>query len=339
MVLFANFLNFLINKNNIALAVLAVILISAIALQYFEIYNFTKLSFSFFQGMYNHPIIALIPIVLSAVLYWLNKKQLNQQLYLDDAIAVKTKEAKTADLSFVDKLGDLAPFIKNDIRQIWRNKRTKTVFLMSFIFLFYGILFFSKPMYQEKMPAFLIFAALFITGGFAMNYGQFIPAWESAYYKMIMSQNIRYRKFLESKWLLMVATTFVLYILSIPYIYYGVDKFLMITAGAIYNIGFNSLFLLWAGSFNRKPIDLNASGFGNTQGTSVTQFLMVIPLMGIPMFLYWIFNKFFGFDAALIAIASVGIISLLLKNFFMNSIEKKYIKDKYATIHAFNQKS
>ena len=69
---------------------------------------------------------------------------------------------------------------------------------MSFLFLFYGLIFFTQETYQE-MPAMLMFAALFVTGGFTLNYGQFIPAWDSAHYKMLMSQSFKYRKFLESK--------------------------------------------------------------------------------------------------------------------------------------------
>ncbi|HHB52314.1 MAG TPA: hypothetical protein ENK75_04635, partial [Saprospiraceae bacterium] len=223
------------------------------------------------------------------------------------------------------------------IRLIWRNKRTKTVFLMSFAFVLYGLIFFTNPIYKEKMPAFLIFAALFTTGGFVINYGQFIPAWESSFYRMLMTQNLRYRLFLESKWSLMVVITGVLYVLSIPYLYFGLDIFLMITAGAIFNIGFNTLFLLYAGSFNRKRIDLNKSGFGNTQGTSATQFLIMIPVLGIPMFIFYLLNKFVGFNAGVIGIATIGVLALIFKNYFMNLIEKKYIKDKYATINAFNK--
>ena len=232
----------------------------------------------------------------------------------------------------------LMPFIKNDIRLIWRNKRTKTVFLMSFLFLFYGLIFFTQETYRE-MPAMLMFASLFITGGFTLNYGQFIPAWDSSHYKMLMSQSFKYRKFLESKWILMVVMTTVLYFLSFPYLYFGIDIFLMITAGAIFNIGFNSLFLLYSGSFNRKRIDLNKSGFGNTQGTSATQFLIIIPLMLFPMLIFWLFNKFVGGSSGYIAVASLGIISLLSKNYVMNYIEKKYIKDKYAMINAFEKEA
>ena len=334
----SNFLNFLINKNNKALLIIGAILVSLIGLQKFEIFNVVGYGGAIFNSIYQNPIYALVGVAILAFLYQLNYKQLRNQVYLDEAVATKVEEAKSADLSFTDRLGDVAPFIKNDIRLIWRNKRTKTVFLMSFLFLFYGMIFFSGKTYAD-MPAMLIFASLFITGGFTLNYGQFIPAWDSSHYKMLMSQSFRYRKFLESKWVLMVTMTTILYVLSFPYLYYGLDIFLMITAGAIFNIGFNSLFLLYAGSFNRKRIDLTKGGFGNTQGTSATQFLVVIPIMGIPMLLFWTFSTLINFNAGIIAIALVGILGFTLKNYVMNFIEKKYIKDKYVMINAFGKEA
>lgn len=340
LVLSANYINFLINKNNYALGVMVAVLAALFLVNKYEIFSITEVFAPVFQSVYNNPVLSILGVVALAGLYYANFKLLRNKVYLDDAIKSKEEVADSADLSFVDRLGDVAPFIKNDIRQIWRNKRTKTVFFMSFLFLFYGAIFFGEETYREKMPAFLVFAAIFVTGGFTLNYGQFIPAWDSEYYNMIMSQNIRYRKFLESKWYLMVVVSVGLYLLSIPYIYfYGLDIFLMITAGAIFNIGFNSLFLLFAGSFNKKRIDLNKSGFSNYQGTSATQFLIIIPIMGVPMLLFWVFNKFISFNSGVLAIAVVGILALAFKNYFMNLIEKRYIKNKYVAIHAFSQKS
>ncbi len=334
----SNFLNFLINKNNVAFAIIAGILLACIGLQRFEIYDVTGFGGQIFDGIYSNPEYAFIGIVILAVLYQMNYKQLRNQVFLDEAVSKKVQEAKSADLSFANRFGDVAPFIKNDIRLIWRNKRTKTVFLMSFLFLFYGLIFFTQEVYRG-MPAMLMFASLFVTGGFAFNYGQFIPAWDSAHYKMLMSQGFRYRKFLESKWILMVTMTSLLYLLSFPYLYFGVDIFLMITAGAIFNIGFNSLFLIFSGSFNRKRIDLEKSAFGNTQGTSATQFIIIIPLMLFPMLLFWVFNKFVGANSGFYVVAAVGILGLVLKNYVMNFIEKKYIKDKYAMINAFGKEA
>ncbi|MBL4606043.1 MAG: hypothetical protein JKY02_10380 [Flavobacteriaceae bacterium] len=336
----SNFLNFLINKNNIIFWSTAIIVGGLVLLQRFEVFDVTTYSQGLFNTIYSNPILSLFGVVLLITLYYFNYKQLRAKVYLDGAISEKVKEANSVDLSWTDRLGDVAPFIKNDIRLIWRNKRTKTVFLMSFLFVLYGFIFFNNPTYQEKMPAFLIFASLFVTGGFVLNYGQFIPAWDSSHYKMLMTQNLRYRKFLESKWFLMVAMTGILYILSTVYlIAFGVEEFLMITAAAIYNIGFNSLFLLYAGSFNRKRIDLEKSGFSNMQGTSAMQFIIILPIMGLPMLIFWLFSMAISFNAGLIAIAVFGIISLLFKNYFMNLIEAKYVRDKYATIKAFDQKS
>ena len=334
----SNFLNFLINKNKIALGVISLILIGLIGTQKFGIFDVVGSGGKLFDAVYANPVYTLIGAVILAVLYQINYKQLRNQVYLDEAVTGKIEEANSADLSWVNKFGAEAPFIKNDIRLIWRNKRTKTVFLMSFLFLFYGLIFFMNDVYKDSL-AMLMFASLFVTGGFTLNYGQFIPAWDSAHYKMLMSQSFSYRKFLESKWFLMVSMTAILYFLSVPYLYFGIDVFLMITAGAIFNIGFNSLFLLYAGSFNRKRIDLTKGGFGNTQGTSVTQFLVIIPLMLFPMLLFWIFEKFVGHNFGFIVVAAIGTICLLLKKFAMNFIEKKYKKDKYAMINAFGKEA
>ena len=332
-----NFLNFLINKNNKAFWTLAVLLVAGFALKYFELFNINAVSQSIFDSIVTSPILALVPLGILIILYIVNYRQLSTQVYLDAAVSVKVKEATAYDLSWANKFGDMAPFIKNEIRLIWRNKRTKTVFLMSFFFLFYGLIFFKNTGVINSMPIMLIFAAIFVTGGFVINYGQFIPAWESSYYRMLMTQNISYRKYLDSKWFLMTVMTAALFILSTPYLIMGLDIYLMIAAGAVYNIGFNTLFLIYAGSFNRKRIDLNRSGFGNTQGTSATQFLIMIPVLGLPMLLFWGFSSLINFNAGIIAIASVGVLTIVFKNQIMNIIEKKYIKDKYAAIHAFSQ--
>ena len=72
-----------------------------------------------------------------------NFKQLRNEVYLDALISEQTKEINSADLSFLEKLGDLAPFIKNDLRLIWRNKRTKSsvwMIAMGLLYVFFSIL-------------------------------------------------------------------------------------------------------------------------------------------------------------------------------------------------------
>jgi len=336
--LFLNYTNFLINKKNNAFIILVVLLAVLIALKQFLIFDVSPLFGNVFNAIVKQPFLAIIPLIAMLGSYFINYKNLIANLYLDQAVSKKVTKVNASDLSWANRFGEVAPFIKNDIRLIWRNKRPKMVFLMSFIFLFYGLFFFNNSKMIEKMPSMLIFISIFITGMFTLNYGQFIPAWDSAYYSMLMSQNIRYRKFLDSKWYLTTVMTLVLLVLSLPYVYFGWNILLLIIAGAIFNIGFNSLFVLFMGAFNRKRIDLDRSAFANYQGTSATQFLMMLPILGFPMLIYYGFNKFIGFNAAIIAIAVVGFFGIIFRNFFMNKITQLYIKNKYKTIAAFNQK-
>lgn len=331
-----NFLNFLINKNNIALGFL-VFLLASLGLSFkYDLFDFTSFFGTLFYSVYENPLLSILGLVLGLALYYLNFKQLSKIIYLDGAIKGKVEEVKTANLSFIDKLGDVAPFIKNDIRLIWRNKRTKTVFFMSFFFLLFGLMFFTVKTYKDS-EIWQLYGCIFLTGGFAMNYGQFVPAWDSEHYRMLMTQNFSYRKFLESKLFLMTVMTIILFILSTPYIYFGFDKYLLIVAGFFFNLGFTPMVMLYMGAFNKKRIDLSASGFGNTQGTSAAQFIVMIPVLILPIIIYAIVDYFLGFNAAIIAIAAVGIISYLLRKPIMNMIEKKYQKNKYITLHGFKQ--
>ena len=51
-----NFLNFLINKNNVAFAIIASVLVGLVALQKFEIFNITNYGGSFFSAIYSTPV-------------------------------------------------------------------------------------------------------------------------------------------------------------------------------------------------------------------------------------------------------------------------------------------
>lgn len=336
-----NFLNILVNKSNTVFYITLGLLATLGALEYFEIYKVTELLGSLFNGVYTHPYFVVIPIALVVFLYYLNFEYLKKRFYLDGAISKEVKEVNASDLSWMNRFGKLSTFLKNDVRMIWRNKRPKQVLMMSGFFLFYGLFFFTQKTYND-MPAVVAFASIFITAGFLFSFGQLVPSWDSEHYKMLMSQNIPYRKYLESKWYLMVFAVLLAFILSTPYIYFGWDKFAMIAAGASFNIGINSYVTLFGGALNRVPIQLNekAKAFSNTQGFNPTQLLIALPKMALPVLLFYVPYYFTGYNlnAGIITLALSGVLGLVFRNFFLSQIEKVYQKGKYKTIAAFAEK-
>lgn len=335
-----NYLNFLINKNNTIFYIIATSLFALIGLEYYGIFAISQPIGVAFNALYNHPYLMIVPLLVVIVLYYANFIYIRKGFYLDDAVSKKIKEVNATDLSWMDRFGNVAPFLKNDVKLIWRNARPKQVMMMSFLFLFYGLIFYTQDVYKD-MPAFLAFASMFVTGGFLMSFGQLVPSWDSEYYKLLMSQNIPYRQYLESKWYLMVFAVSISFVLSIPYLYFGWEIFGMIAAGAVFNIGLNSFITLFGGALNRVPIELNvkAKAFSNTNGFNPTQMLIAMPKILLPIILFYIPYKLISFEAGLIAIALSGVLGIVFKNQIFKFIEKIYQKGKYKTIAAFAEKS
>jgi len=335
-----NFLNFLINKNNIIFYITLSILALLIGLEYYQVFQVSKSIGFAFNLLYNQPYLAMVPLIIMVGLYQINFNAIRKGFYLDGTISKKTEKVDTTDLSWMNRFGSIAIFLKNDVRLILRNARPKQVLTMSFLFLFYGLIFYTQEVYRD-MPAFLAFASMFVTGGFLMTFGQLVPSWDSEYYKMLMSQNIPYRKYLESKWYLMVVAVTISFILSTPYLYFGWKIFGMIAAGALFNIGLNSFITLFGGALNRVPIELNvkAKAFSNTNGFNPTQMLIALPKLGLPMLLFYIPYKLVNFEVGLIVLALTGALGIVFKNFFLSKIESIYQKGKYKTVAAFAEKN
>jgi len=337
-VLSLNYINFLINKNDKALIALAIVVAGLYGLDFFGILPIQQFVGTLFYGLFQNPVYTLVPLLLAGICYYINYYYLSGKLYLDASLKPKTKLASTSDLSWTERFGSIAPFLRLDLKMIWRNKRTKMQVFVSLAILVYGLIFYMTGTYGPTSTIY-IFAGIFITGAFLSNFGQFIPAWDSEYYSMMMAQNIPLRKYLESKAGLISVSVVVMFLLSTPYVYFGWQALAINFACALYNLGVNLPVVLFFGSFNKKRIDLTKSAFGNMQGTSATQFLILIPLIVVPSVLYFIMKTFVSFEAATATLSILGLVGFALKKPLFDKITQAYQKRKYAMIAGFSEKN
>ncbi|WP_299332700.1 DUF5687 family protein [uncultured Psychroserpens sp.] len=340
--LIINFLNFVIESfsSETELSFLPIIVLAGgvFALNHFNIISFAELVSQGFTAIYNNPILILIPILVLTGLYLVNFKQLKSKLYLDSSLKTKVTEVNASNMEWTKRFGDIAPFMQLDLKLIWRNKRSKSSVWILIIGLLYGLFFYPNPAYAN-MPWFFAFVGVFVTGIFLINFGQFIPAWDSGYYKMLMSQNIKYQQYLKSKWMLMTMSVVILFVLSIPYVYFGWKILLAHFAAAVYNIGVNTHVILYGGSFNRKKIDLNQRAAFNYQGTGAVQWIIGIPLMLLPLAIFGITYAIAGFEIGCVVLTVLGIAGIVLHQKLMKFITQKYLDSKYKMIDAFSQDS
>lgn len=305
-------------------------------LDYAQIFSLKEIFGSGMDYVVQNPVLALIPVLFASGFYKWNQFNLERKFYLDDSLRGRSREADTNDYHWARKFGDIAPFLQLDLKLIWRNKRPKTTVWFSLLIVAYGLIFYPQEIYQD-MPAIFVFVGIFMTGIFMVNFGQFIPAWDATYYSMIMTQNIPLKKYLASKAGLITVSIVVLTLLTTPYVYFGWNVLLMNLACAIYNIGVNVPIILFAGSFNRKRIELEKSPFMNYQGTGATQWLVGLPLIIIPVLIFWPLNRFVSYEFGVVTLAGLGVLGILLRSSLLSMIERFYQQKKYIMIQGFKQ--
>ena len=335
-----NFLNILVsNKDQLFVCFIGIVL-ALLLLQYYHYFDITAYTALFFDGLYHSKWVVFIPIFTLVALYGITFYFLKDNLRLDAGLANQQKIAKTENLSWLNHYGTLGIFLKNDIKLIKRNKRSKTTILMSVLFLFYGLLFFTGAIEIYQKPIFHLFAGIFISGGFLFTFGQFVPSWDSAYYPLMMTQNIPYRQYLNAKWWLIVIGTLLTTFLASFYLFFGWSVYVVILVGAIYNIGVNSHLVLLSGAYTKTPVDLDSSkgAFGDKKAYNLKTMLLSLPKLLLPMLLYSIGYSLINQYAGLAFVAIIGIIGFLFRNKVFTLIEKVYKTEKYKTLAAYKQK-
>ena len=335
-----NFFNFIV-ENYLAekeLSFLPVVLLVGLffAMDYFDIVSFRAFVSKAYLTIYDQPYYNVVLVVVLMALYVLNGKLLTEKLFLDSGLKSEIKEVRTSNLNWTKNFGGIAPFMQMDLKLIWRNKRSKSSVWIVLMGLLYGLFFYPNPRFQD-LTSFYVFVGVFSTGIFLINFGQFIPAWDSSYYKLLMSQNIKYKQYLESKFTLMALSVVILFVLGIPYVYFGWKVLLAHFAAAIYNVGVNSHVILYGGSFNRKKIDLSQKAAFNYQGTGAVQWLIGVPLMLLPMGIFALFNTLIGFEIASLVLIISGIVGIVFHEKLMQYITRRYLNSKYKMIDAFGQ--
>lgn len=318
-----------------------VVLLVAVAfylLDSYEIFSLSAISEWFFMSLLTYPIYILLPLFTMIFWYYYNIKFIKKVIYLEDLVPNQKTDSTVSD-SFIKlrQFGILGELVLKEVRLLLRNKRSKTVLFLIPMFLLYGMLFYPQDIYLEK-TGWLVFVGIFITGGFLMAYGQYTMAWESAHFDFILTSKTSFYDFFKAKYYLMVIVSVILYFITIPYVYFGVEIFWLNLAALFYNIGVNSLILLYTASYNKKRMDLSKGAMMNYQGVGINNFLMVLPLLIIPMLIYAPIKAIFGYEIAVITLSGIGVVGLIFHTYFIKLSVKHFEKKRYTIAEGYRQK-
>ena len=192
-------------------------------------------------------------------------------------------------------------------------------------------------MYAEK-SAWLLFVAIFVTGTGMLMFGQWIINWDGSHFDFIMTRDIDTRTYIRANYTLMLALCIVSFILTTPYFLFGKIVIIHHLVAFVYNVGVNIYVYIFAATLNTKRLELSKGSSMNMQGVSYKNFLVMIPLLVIPIGLIQLFAIFSASYIALIIITLLGLLGILFREPLLWVIEKQFLRRKYALCDGFRKK-
>ncbi len=130
---------------------------------------------------------------MALAIYMINTKYLIENLYLEE-LSTKAKSKISTDYPFLNRFGKVGELVALELKLILRHKRSRTVFLTGFLFLFYGFLFYRPEELDKSNFGIMLLAAILMTGISIVNYGQFMFAWQSAHFDGLLANKINFKE-------------------------------------------------------------------------------------------------------------------------------------------------
>ena len=97
------------------------------------------------------------------------------------------------------------------------------------------------------------------------------------------------------------------------------------------------MLLIFFGTFNTKRIDLNARSSFNYQGTTFKSFLIIMPIMFLPMIVVGVVSSLASMNAALIVLGVSGLLGIIFKEPLLKLCISQFRKRKYAMANGFRE--
>ena len=109
-------------------------------------------------------------------------------------------------------------------------------------------------------------------------------------------------------------------------------------AAYFFNVGIQTVISAYFSTLNYIAIDLSRNASFNYQGLGATQWLFSLLILLIGAVIYFPFALLINTWAGIFAIGFFGLISLLLQDWWIDLIIKKFSRNKYKILSGFREK-
>lgn len=300
----------------------------------FKAISISSFSVFIFNQLLVYPLYMLLPVLLATGMYLVNYRFLRSNLYLDELRSDSSGEKSSTEIPFLNRFGMAGQLTVTELKLILRNKRSKSSLTICSMMMLYGLLFYTNPALGSSY-GWKIFASLFMTGIFIINYGQFMFSWQSSHFDGILAHRITTEDFIKSKFILFTIFSGIAFILTIPYVFFGWQVLFVQFCMFFWNLGVNTLVVLFFANRNYRRIDLSKGGSFNWEGVGASQWLLSLPLFILPYVIFVPLN-YLGYPLIAITLMGfVGLVFIITRTIWINMLVKNFKKQRYLIAEGF----
>ena len=322
----------------IGLLVVFAVLILGGGLSYLGWFNMGELLAPLFIFSMTSVIPVIGFLVLCILTYFIAYRYYLNNAYLEDLTEEEEIRFANQSVGFFSRFGEAGEIADLEWKLIIRHKKSRTFLMLSAFFLLYGLIFYRNPGFEsEGISPMFIFVGIFITGIFMIQYGQLFLSWNSSSFDFFANQKNGLESLIKGKYLLLIAVSCLCFLFSVPYVYFGWKFLLLHFVTFLFNIGILIHVLIYIALWKPKPMDLNKGAMFNYEGVGAAQFLIIIPLLGIPYAIYLPFHYLVNGYAGLAALGVTGVIGILFLKKLMAINVKRLMNQRYEVSSSFRQ--
>ncbi len=327
-------------ENSFYYVMLGMIIISIVGgLDYFDFGVLTTWMGQFLEGMLPTSLACLVLILIFLFSYFMVSSRYARFLNAD-AHQNSLFNITDNSLSFLSKYGLTGQIADVEWKLILRHKKSKNMLKASFFGLLYGFYLYGTRLDDiGDLDTFsLLFPAIFSTGIFILNFGQFFLSWNTSHFDFYLNQPGGVSSLIQGKMMIFLFSILIMTILSTPYLYFGGIFLAATIAVGLFNAGINMHFITLLTIRDPLPMDINNGSVFNYEGVGCAQFIMGIPFFVVPLLLFALLKYWLGLWGGIIGLSLIGIIGLMLFPVLANLTISKALNNKYTIGENFRNK-
>ena len=337
---FTNYAAFLIDKYlSVSKIVTGAIILGVVIINFLDIQGIIPLG-SFFESAFvsltSNIGLSVLPFIAMILAYFGCMHILPKVAYLEDEKSDTSITEVNFQSGLFSRFGRAGEMMEMEIKLILRNKRSRNMMYVIVMIFLYPFMSSLSESYNNM--GWYMFIAIFTTGGFALTYGQLLLSWNSGHFDLLLTKMDSIKEIFQAKYYLQCAIIIVQSMILILYGFYKTEYFLLMPAMMFYNLGFVLFLYMILASYNSKKVDTNKGAAMNYEGFSMSLFLIVIPIMVVPIFLYH-GCKYLGHpDLGIYITALIGLIGFIFHNKLIDISVALFKKNRYKIGTAFRTK-